>query len=148
MQISQLIVGLVLAVLMAPSSGVDLGRPDAALTRLFTPRAVAPGTYVVYRSTRPIEAVAADLRALDPDPSPGAWSPARPEAHAAFGQEGVYDRARLARLFNGRRVTVIRGSLRREGHLVAYTLISPYPDPTLSAIIDGTMAIEFHVPLE
>jgi hypothetical protein len=140
----------VLGLVMLPAVGVglgpDLGRPDEALTRLFTPRAVPAGMYVVYRSARPLEAIAADLRALDLVPAPGAWQPTRPEAHGAFGQEGIYDRARLARLFNGKRVTLVRGSIRRGGRAVAYTLISPYPDPTFSAVLDGTMVIEFHVP--
>ena len=81
-----------------------------------------------------------------PRPRPGAWQASRPEAHGAFGQEGVYDRARLARLFNGKRVTVVRGSLVRDGQRLAYTLVSPYPDATLSRIVDGTMVIEFRVP--
>lgn len=138
--------GVLTCQLVVVGLGVDLGRPDEALTRLFTPRAVPAGMYFVYRSARPLEAIVADLRAQDPVPSAGAWQPTRPEAHGAFGQEGIYDRARLARLFNGKRVTVVRGSIRREGRTVAYTLISPYPDPTISAILDGTMVIEFHVP--
>jgi len=125
---------------------VEVGRPDPALTRLFTPRSVPAGTYVVYRSTESIEALTARLRALDPQPSPGAWEPSRPEAHNAFGQDGVYDRTRLARLFTGKRVTVVRGSLVGDGRRVAYMLVSPYPDPTLSAIEAGTMVVAFAVP--
>lgn len=123
-----------------------LGQPDEALTRLFTPRSAPPGQYLVYRSTRPIEAVAGELRALDPAPEPGAWTPERPEAHDAFGQDGVYPRTRLARLFRGRRVTLIRGSLVREGRRVAYTLISPYPHPSLDSVESGTMTVVFAVP--
>jgi hypothetical protein len=122
-----------------------IGTPDPALTRLFTPRAVPAGTYVVYRSAETIEALTARLKALDPSPSRGAWEPSRPEAHNAFGADGVYDRLRLARLFTGKRVTVVRGSLLHEGHRLAYTLISPYPDPSLSTIESGTMVIEFAV---
>jgi hypothetical protein len=120
--------------------------PDAALTRLFTPLAVPPGTYVVYSSAETIETLTTRLRALDPLPAPGAWQATRPEAHGAFGQEGLYDRARLARLFNGQRLTVVRGSLTRERQRLAYTLVSPYPDATLSRIVEGTMVIEFRVP--
>ena len=110
------------------AAGLPLGTPDPALTRLFTPLAVPPGTYVVYTSTETIETLTARLRAQDPSPAPGAWKPSRPEAHGAFGQEGPYDRARLARLFNGKRVTVVRGSLLQDGQRLAYTLVSPYPD--------------------
>ena len=122
-----------------------LGVPDPALTRLFTPIAAPPGEYVVYRSDRQIDAIAAELRALDPDPAPGAWKPLRPEAHDAFGQEGPYDRSRLARLFRGKRVTLVRGSLVEGPGRVAYTLISPYPAPTLDAIVPGTMVIRYEI---
>lgn len=125
---------------------VDLGDPDSRLTRLFTPPAEPPGRYQVYRSRERVETLAGRLRALDPAPAPGAWEPMRPEAVGAFGQEGIYDRGRLARLFTGRRVTVIRGSLVSAGQRRAYTLISPHPDETLSVIVDGTMVIEVRVP--
>ena len=137
------------AALMASSAaaaGVSLGTPDLALTRLFTPLSVPPGTYLVFRSSETVETLTARLRALDPAPAKGAWEPSRPEANGAFGQEGLYDRARLARLFNGKRVSVVRGSLVQNGQRFAYTLVSPYPDPTLSHIVDGTMVIEFRVP--
>jgi hypothetical protein len=123
----------------------NLGVPDAALTRLFTPIAAPPGEYVVYRSDRPVAAIAAELKALDPEPAPGAWEPLRPEAHDAFGQEGPYDRSRLARLFRGRRVTLIRGSLAEGPLRVAYTLLSPYPAPSLDAIVPGTMVIRYEI---
>jgi len=137
---------LTFAVQLALALGpVEVGTPDPALTRLFTPRSVPVGTYVVYRSRETIETLTARLKALDAAPSPGAWEPSKPEAHNAFGQDGVYDRLRLARLFTGQRVTVVRGSLARDGGRVAYMLVSPYPDPTLSTIEVGTMVVEFSV---
>jgi hypothetical protein len=141
-QISQFAVVL----LLMAAAAVPLGTPDPALTRLFTPLAVPSGTYVVYTSTETIETLTSRLQALDPSPAPGAWKPSRPEAHVAFGQEGLYDRARLARLFNGTRVSVVRGSLVQDGQRLAYTLVSPFPDATLSRIMGGTMVIEFRVP--
>jgi len=131
---------------VATAASVPLGTPDPALTRLFTPFSVPPGTYLVFRSSETVETLTARLRALDPAPARGAWEPTRPEAHGAFGQEGPYDRDRLARLFNGKRVTLVRGSLVRQGQRFAYTLVSPYPDATISRIIEGTMTIEFRVP--
>lgn len=142
--IPAILLAAVLQVQAVPGQPV-LGVPDAALTRLFTPIAAPPGEYVVYRSDRPVEAIAAELKALDPDPAPGAWAPVRPEAHDAFGQEGPYDRSRLARLFRGRRVTLIRGSLREGPLRVAYTLISPYPAPSLDAVVTGTMVIRYEI---
>jgi hypothetical protein len=131
---------------LAAAASVPLGTPDPALARLFTPLSVPAGTYLVYRSSDAIETLTARLRALDPAPAPGAWEPTRPEARGAFGEEGRYDRDRLARLFNGKRVTLVRGSLVHQGRRVAYTLVSPYPDATLSRIMEGTMVIEFRVP--
>jgi hypothetical protein len=139
------VAGWVTVVLLA-GPPVDLGRPDAALTRLFTPPSAPPGTCVVYRSSEPFEVVVARLRALDPAPAPGAWEVTRPEAGGAFGQEGPYDRSRLARLFNGRRVALARGSLVVDGQRLAYTVIAPHPDATLSSVVDGTLVIEVRVP--
>jgi hypothetical protein len=138
--------GLSVAGLQAPD--IDLGSPDPALTRLFTPLSAPSGEYAVYQVERPIQAVADALKAQDPAPAPGAWAATRPEPHDAFGQAGLYDRYRLAQLFGGRRLTVIRGSLRRGPVQRAYTLISPYPDPTLTTIERGTMVIVLTVGLE
>ncbi len=123
-----------------------LGTFDAALTRLFTPRAVPDGTYAAYRSARTLTDIAGSLREQDGSPAPGAWLPVRQEALDAFGSAGQFDRFRLAELFRGLRPVVARGSLAQDGHRVAYTLISPYPDATLSRLEPGTMVIVFHVP--
>ncbi len=120
---------------------VELGAPDEALRDLFTPASAPPGTYRVFRSAEPASALAARLKALDADPAPGAWEPRRLEIGAVFGSVGQYDRGRLGRLFHGRRVDVIRGSLSRDGRHLAFVLISPYPDPGLSRVLDGTMTI-------
>jgi hypothetical protein len=140
-RIAGLLAAAILAAVQPPAPDIDLGPEDQALTRLFTPVAAPPGTYAVYRVTTPIADLAAALRARDAAPAPGAWSATRPESHDAFGQAGLYDRYRLAQLFGGRRLTVVRGSLRRQGLLRAYTLISPYPDPSLTRIESGTMVI-------
>ncbi len=142
MTVSLLSIALVLKVFSGPPS---LGAPDQALTRLFTPMAAPAGQYVVYRSDRPIAALTAELKALDPDPAPGAWEALRPEAHDAFGQEGPYDRSKLARLFRGKRVTLVRGSLVEGDLRVGYTLISPFPSPRLDAIVEGTMVIRYEI---
>ncbi len=121
---------------------MDLGTLDDSLRRLFTPVSAPPGTYAVFRSPRKIGDLTAILEALDQAPSPGAWDPQRHEIGGAFGQAGVYDRARLGRLFNGKRVTVVRGALVIEGRRRAFTLVSPHPDATLSHVVNGTMVIE------
>ncbi len=75
----------------------------------------------------------------------GAWQVTRLEAHEAFGQAGIYDRLRLAQLFGGKRLNVVRGSLARDDARDAYTLISPYPDASLTAVNPGTLVIVLHV---
>lgn len=72
----------------------------------------------------------------------GSWAVKRLEVAEAFGLSGSYEPVRLARLFNGRRVEVSRGPVVRDGRTIAaVTLISPYPDPTLSRIEPGTLVI-------
>lgn len=65
------------------------------------------------------------------------------EALDAFGDAGSYDRARLARLFGGRRVTVVRGWQSEGNRFESVTLLSPYPDPTLSRLQPGTLIIRW-----
>jgi hypothetical protein len=123
-----------------------MGQPDEALTRRFTPGSVARGIYVVYHSERPIEAVVAELRARDSSPAPGAWKPAREDALEAFDAASRTDRFRIAELYVGIHPFVARGSLKLAGRRVAYTVISPSPDATLTRLLPGTMIIVFNVP--
>ena len=132
-----------------PVGAPALGTPDAALTRLFTPMSpvIPAGTYAVYRSPLALPELAAALRALDPHPAAGAWQVQRPEPLEAFEPYGTHDRSKLARLFNGRRVSLARGSLLLDGQRVAFVLTAPYPDETLTAVVErGTMVIVFRVP--
>ncbi len=103
---------------------------DPALAPLFTPPHPHLGRYEVCTSNEPIQAVnggAIDaLEALD-----------------AFGTAGAYDRPALARLYGGTRVQVARGWTTAGGHLESITRLSPYPDPTLTRLLPGTMEIRF-----
>ena len=120
------------------------GRADAALTALFTPAAAPPGTFEVFRSSEPIAQLAARLRARDPAPRADAWRVLRIDALDAFGAEGRYDHGRLARLYNGQRTFVARGSLHGSDGVVGFTLITPSPDPTLAELRDETVVIVAH----
>jgi hypothetical protein len=141
-------IGLLLGLLgQATTAGPpSLGQADEALTRRFTPGSVAHGTYVVYRSERPVSDLAAELRAHDPAPSQGAWKPERQDSLEAFDGASRADRFRIAELYVGIHPFVARGSLVRDGRRLAYTLISPYPDATLSRLKPGTLIIVFHIP--
>jgi hypothetical protein len=129
-----------------PCEAVDLGQARAELARIFTPLTAPPGTYTVTTTNRAIADLAGALKACDPAPAEGAWQVTRPEAHEAFGQAGIYDRLRLAQLFGGKRLDVVRGTLTHDGVRDGYTLISPYPDAALTTINPGTLVIVLHVP--
>jgi hypothetical protein len=123
----------------------DLGIRDPALTRLFTPMAAPEGTYEVFRSTRPILHLAAELRALDPAPRADAWKVAPLGPGDALGSSAPYDAAKVARLYVGTVPSVARGSLRTDEGVVGYTLVSPWPDANLASLQPGTMTIVVHV---
>jgi hypothetical protein len=61
----------------------------------------------------------------------------------AFGAAGSYNRGALARLYGGSRVRVARGWAQRGDRFESVTLLSPYPDPSLTSLRPGTMAIEW-----
>ena len=125
-----------------PLTGVT---PDRELAWLFAPAAAPPEAYDVFRSSRPIAELADELRRRDPSPRADAWRVLRADPVTAFGTEGRYDRARLARLFVGRQVEVARGALEAGGDVSSYTLITPVPDRTLTTLDHDTMVIVTHV---
>jgi hypothetical protein len=120
-------------------------QPDEALARLFSPATAPPGIYEVYRSPEAIERIAARLQALDRDPHADAWRVLPAEPIMAFGSEGRYDRARLARVFAGQRPRVARGMLRDGATMTAYTLVAPIPDAALDDLHPETLIIVTHV---
>jgi hypothetical protein len=123
----------------------DLGVRDPRLTRLFTPSAAPAGTYEVFRSPRPIAAVAAELRSLDPAPRADAWRIAPLGPGDALGSSAPYDASKVARLYLADAPMVARGSLRTPEGVVGFTLISPWPDADLASLQPGTMTIVVHV---
>jgi len=106
---------------------------DSPLAALFTPPHPEVGRYDVCTTADGIEQAAGagemeDLGALD-----------------AFGTSGTYDRARLARLYGGRRVRVARRWAQHGGEFVASTYLSPYPDAQLKQLNPGTMVIRLTI---
>ncbi len=139
---------------VGPDNGQNLeppGTPAPALARLFTPLQAPAGTYIVTVLTEGIEAALPMVKtALAPEASagnpPGSWQVQSLDPLEAFGTAGVYDRSKVARLYTGRRVSVVRGPVERGGKVVAaVTLISPYPDATLSRLEKGTIVIAVNV---
>jgi hypothetical protein len=130
---------------MAVSCGLD-----TALTRLFTPRTVPKDTYRVYVTDAGVDKVAAAFRAVAfSSQVQGAWVAQEMDPLSAFGEAGIYDRAKVARLYLGIRARVARGPIIEQGRTVAsVTLVSPYPDAGLTKLQRGTLIIEFRISSE
>ena len=105
---------------------------DPALRPLFTPAHPMLGRYEICTDSAPVAADGWHLAA-----------PERLEALDAFGSAGLYDRARLTRLFGGQRVTVVRGWRQSVDGFESVVLLSPYPDPSLERLNPGTMIIRW-----
>lgn len=110
---------------------------DADLAALFTPARPQVGHYEVCTTPITLEAVVDDLAAAGVHLA----APEMLNPFDAFGAAGRYNRAALARLYGGRRVRVARGWAQRGDRFESVTLLSPYPDPTLTQLRSGTMAI-------
>jgi hypothetical protein len=109
---------------------------DGALTALFTPAKPVLGRYEVCTTSAPLAEVLAAggahygvVEALGP--------------LDAFGTAGPYDRSLVARLYGGLRASVVHGWKQDGNHFESTTLISPYPDPTLTRLLPGTMEIRW-----
>jgi hypothetical protein len=125
------------------------GTPAPALAALFVPRRAPAGSFEVAVLDCGIEdARRVLLEAAHPGPPrPPAGPPVRKlDPLDAFGDAGAYQRTTVARLYGGRKAQVVRMPVERDGRTVAaVTLVSPYPDPTLSRLVEGTMVIVLHV---
>jgi hypothetical protein len=127
--------------------GLDFGPSDETLRQLFTPASLPPGTFEVHRSPEDIRGLASRLRARSAAPVNGMWRVDHAGVFDAFGAEGPYNKPKLARLFGGSSPLVARGTLPTSNGRYAVTLISPYPDSTLSALEPGTLVIVTKLPV-
>lgn len=107
---------------------------DEALTVLFTPRHPQLGRYEVCTTPTPLAVVA------HPE-----WKVEALQPLDAFGAAGSYDRPALSRLYGGRLPSVARGWIQQDGRFESLTLISPYPDATLTRLMPGTLVIRYIV---
>ncbi len=127
------------------------GRPAPDLAAIFLPRHAPPGAYRLAVIDQPMESARGQvMAALAPtakvDDPPGAWAIRQADPIEAFGEAGIYDRSRLARLFAGKPAHILRAPIERDGRVVAsVTLISPCPDRELSRLSPTTIAILFDV---
>ena len=134
---------------VAPAAQVaDAWRPAPEYLALFAPSGPRRDAYETFVSPLVLDAV---LKGLLSEPGvlavPGAWQPKPELPFDAFGQTGRYDRWKLAELYGARRPFVARGP-RGDGTRVTevWTLVSPYPDPSLTRLEPGTLRIVLRVP--
>jgi hypothetical protein len=114
-----------------------------AFVPLFTPRGVPAGTYRTFTTAEGLDAALARVHQdLSVRPGVGSFEPESVLAAEAFGQSGGYNRWKLALLYGAKRTRVARGPRLENGRVVeAWTLISPYPDPSLEHLNAGTLLI-------
>lgn len=130
-----------------PGTTEPPGTASPAHVALFAPTAHA-AAYRAYVSPLTPEAL---LSTLADDPAavrtPGAWTVRRDAPLDAFGRSGPYNRSRLARLYGSRAVSVARGARAAGGRVTeSWTLLSPYPDPSLERLESGTLVLILTVP--
>jgi hypothetical protein len=113
---------------------------DPVLTALFTPPRPSIGRYQICTTAEPFDVVAAPT-AEGPHYGPSEML----DPLDAFGAAGAYNRAALARLYGGKRVRVARGWIESADRFESVTLLSPYPDATLTRLLPGTMIIRWTV---
>jgi hypothetical protein len=116
---------------------------DPLLGALFTPPRAELGRYEVCTTSAELELSAAETGTPGQDVRIEAL-----EALDAFGAAGPYNRAALARLYGGTRVRVARRWQQRGTQFISETLLSPYPDATLTRLNSGTMVIRFTLDRE
>jgi hypothetical protein len=116
---------------------------DPLLGALFTPPRPELGRYEVCTTSAGLESAAAETGTRGQEVRIEAL-----EALDAFGAAGPYNRAALARLYGGTRVRVVRRWQQRGNQFMSETLLSPYPDATLTRLNSGTMVIRFTLDRE
>jgi hypothetical protein len=111
------------------------------LAALFTPKRPAAGTYEVCAAPAPLDIVLTGEKGegLRFGPVDAA------DPLDAFGLAGPYERAAVSRLFGGRRASVAHGWSTHGRAVTSVTLVSPYPNRTLTALVNGTLVIRYVV---
>jgi hypothetical protein len=108
---------------------------DPVLTRTFTPRRPRVGAYDVCVTAEPLELARSDGFTYA--------APEQLDPIDAFGAGGAYDRSKLAQLYHGERVTVVRGWRAIGDRFESVTLLSPYPDASQTKLEPGTMIVRY-----
>jgi hypothetical protein len=129
-------------------SAIDVLRPAPQFLDLFAPR-LHREAYRAFVSPLRIEDLltrfAADPQVQHP---PGSWTATPTGPRDAFGEAGTYHRFRLIRLYGSTQARVARGPRSADDGqtLETWTLVSPYPDTSLTRLEPGTLILVLRVP--
>ena len=128
------------------ASGVWQAAPE--YLPLFAPAGRRSDAYRAFVSSLDLDAALDRLRLESGLLAPaGAWEPKAQLPFDAFGQTGRYDRWKLARVYGARRPRVARGPRAVDGRVSEiWTLVSPYPDPSLTRLEAGTLLLVLRLP--
>jgi hypothetical protein len=146
MQGSQMIYAILFIILAGqtgPKNQAVSCDPDPALAALFTPKRPAAGMYEVCAAPASIDIDIVLAGLTSEGVRFGPVDAADPLD--VFGTAGSYERSAVSRLFGGRRANVAHGWASRGRALVSVTLVSPYPNRTLTALVNGTLVIRYVV---
>jgi hypothetical protein len=120
--------------------------PSPPHTRLFVAPALHDGRAEAFVVEASIEDAAAEYRQILQPPHRSSFRVEAVAPGEAFGGAAIYDRARVARLYGGRRARLARGPVIRDGRVEEMvTLISPYPDARLERLVEGTLIIVLRI---
>jgi hypothetical protein len=112
--------------------------PAPALAALFTPVHPLVGRYEACTTPESIETAIASASAKG--------APIEMvEPLDAFGAGGPFNRFAVAQLYGGTRALVAHVWIQRGSELESQTFISPYPDPTLTRLVSGTLIIRLYL---
>ncbi len=128
-------------------------RADPVLAAQFLPHGPMRADFDLAVSEAPLSECVARERAKHRPASASdpagrlSWTIERAAPLDGFGTIGGYDRAALVKLFGARRVLVARGPVINGTRVVgSATLLSPYPDPTMTRLLPGTLRILTWLP--
>jgi hypothetical protein len=94
-----------------------------------------------------LDRVAAYYRQRWPSDDPRSWKVETSGPADAFDGAALFDRARLARLYGGKVMRIARGPIVENGHVThTVLLVSPYPDPELKSLYQGTLIMTVEIP--
>ena len=147
-RVTPIVLLLAAASLASVGQGGGVWQPAPEYLPLFAPAGPRRNAYETFVSSVGLDAV---LKRLQSEPGvlapPGAWEPKAELPFDAFGQTGRYDRWRLAEVYGARRARVARGPRGAGTHVTeVWTLVSPYPDPSLTRLEPGTLLIVLRLP--